>query len=404
MLSVSISFLLAVVAGLFAGVARADPPSSIARLSYVSGAVSFSPAGENEWVSASTSRPLISSDRIWVPAGSRSELQTSFALISIAGGTSLELLNMDDRIAQVEMTRGTIVIRIRRDDPNRVVEVATPNLAVSLRRMGIYQITVDPADDATTVVVRDGAAEVSGDRAAYVIHSREAYQFFGVGLRDFDALDAVPLDEFDRWVRDRDRRRDASVSARYVSPDVLGYHDLDGTGTWRTVASYGPVWFPRGVSRTWAPYTNGHWSWIEPWGWTWVDAAPWGFAVSHYGRWAYLNNTWGWVPGPVRERAVYAPAVVAFVDGRGVRLAGSSGEGAVAWFVAAKTFSLGDKRQWARFYDMKTQQPIFVGKADGRTYDSYEALRAHNPGGYDYLVTKPGDLIGKWAARWREGK
>ncbi len=79
-------------------------------------------------------------------------------------------------------------------------------------------------------------------------------------------------------------------------------------------------------------------------------------------------------------------------------------EGAVAWFVAAKTFPLGDKRQWARFYDMKTQQPIFVGKADGRTYDTYEALRAHNPGGYDYLVTKPEDLIGKWAARWREGK
>ena len=328
-------FLLAVVAALCAGVARADPPSSIARLSYMSGPVSFSPAGEDQWVYASTSRPLIPSDRIWVPAGSRAELQTSGALIRIAGGTSLELLNVDDRIAQVEMTRGTIVIRIRRDDPNRAVEINTPNLALSIRRAGTYRITVNPADDSTSVVVREGNAEVFGDRAAHVIRSREAYQFFGVGLRDFDTLRAVPVDEFDRWVRDRDRRLDASVSARYVSSDVLGYQDLDSSGTWRTVASYGPVWFPKGVSRTWAPYTDGHWSWIEPWGWTWVDAAPWGFAVSHYGRWTYLNNTWGWVPGPARERAVYAPAVVAFVDGRGVRLAGASGEGAVAWFPLA---------------------------------------------------------------------
>ena len=327
---------LASAAALLSGVARADPPSSIARLSYIGGAVSFSPAGENDWVSASTNRPLIAHDRIWVPAGSRAELQTSGATIRVAGGSSLDLLNVADRISQLEMTRGTIVIRVRREDPNRVIEVDTPNLAVTMRHVGTYRITVDPNDDATTVIVRDGEAEVFGAGAAYVIRSQESYQFFGLGLRDFDALGAIGFDEFDRWGRDRDRRFDASISARYVSSDVLGYQDLDTYGTWRTVSTYGPVWFPTQVSRTWAPYTDGHWSWIEPWGWTWVDAATWGFAVSHYGRWAYLNNTWGWVPGPTRERAVYAPALVAFVDVRGVRLSGSfGGDGAVAWFPLA---------------------------------------------------------------------
>ena len=327
---------LAGAAALLSGFARADPPSSIARLSYVSGAVSFSPAGESDWVSASTNRPLIASDRIWVPAGSRAELQTSGATVRIAGGSSLDLLNIADRISQLELTRGTIVIRVRREDPNRVIEVDTPNLAVTMRRVGTYRVTVDPNDDATTVIVREGEAEVFGAGAAYVIRSQESYQFFGLGLRDFDALGAIGFDEFDRWGRDRDRRFDASISARYVSSDVLGYQDLDTYGTWRTVSTYGPVWFPTQVSRTWAPYTDGHWSWIEPWGWTWVDAATWGFAVSHYGRWAYLNNTWGWVPGPARERAVYAPALVAFVDVRGARLSGSfGGDAAVAWFPLA---------------------------------------------------------------------
>jgi peptidoglycan-N-acetylglucosamine deacetylase len=82
-------------------------------------------------------------------------------------------------------------------------------------------------------------------------------------------------------------------------------------------------------------------------------------------------------------------------------------EAALEWFSSAKTFPPekdGDKPQWARFYDLKSQQPVFTGKTDGRTYDTYEAMRERNPGGYDYLVNKPADLIGKWAQRWREGK
>ena len=82
-------------------------------------------------------------------------------------------------------------------------------------------------------------------------------------------------------------------------------------------------------------------------------------------------------------------------------------ESALSWFSSAKTFppeKEGGSPQWARFYQLKTYEPIFVGKTDGRTYETYEALRERNPGGYDYLVTKPGDLIGKWAERWRAGK
>ena len=64
-----------------------------------------------------------------------------------------------------------------------------------------------------------------------------------------------------------------------------------------------------------------------------MDDAPWGFAVSHYGRWANLRGTWGWVPGPVRSRAYYAPALVAFVGGSNFQLTISSGNvGGVAWF------------------------------------------------------------------------
>ncbi len=152
-------------------------------------------------------------------------------------------------------------------------------------------------------------------------------------MRDYQYVDAPRLDEFDRWASDRDRRYDNSVSARYVSQDVVGYQDLDANGTWRVDATYGNVWVPNRVAAGWAPYRDGHWAWIDPWGWTWVDDAPWGFAVSHYGRWTNLRGTWGWVPGPVRSQAYYAPALVAFVGGSNFQLSISSGNvGGVAWF------------------------------------------------------------------------
>src|SRR5258708_9912919 len=81
------------------------------------------------------------------------------------------------------------------------------------------------------------------------------------------------------------------------------------------------VWFPRTRVAGWAPYHYGHWAYISPWGYTWVDGEPWGFAPFRYGRWVSVGGSWGWVPCPPRERGVvyvrpvYAPALVAWVGG-----------------------------------------------------------------------------------------
>ena len=297
---------LALVVGLavaaVGGWARADPPSRVARLGYMTGAVSFSPAGENDWINATINRPLTTGDRLWSDARARTELQIGGATIRMSADTGLSILNLDDRIAQLQLTQGTLNVRVRRLDPNQVFEVDTPNLAFTLRRPGEYRIAVDPDGRSTTIIVRRGQGEAYGEGASYVIDSRQSYRFTGVGLRDYEYLDAFRPDEFDRWASDRDRRYDNSVSARYVSQDVVGYEDLDANGTWRQDGTYGSVWFPNRVASGWAPYRDGHWSWIDPWGWTWVDDAPWGFAVSHYGRWTNLRGS------RVGYRARYAPA------------------------------------------------------------------------------------------------
>ena len=282
---------------------------------------------------ATINRPLTTGDRLWTDAGARAEVQIGGAMIRMNASTGMSVLNLDDRIAQLQLSQGTLNVRVRRLEQNQVFEVDTPNLAFTLRQPGEYRIEVDPDGNATTIVVRKGQGEVYGEDAAYVIDSRQPYRFTGTGLREYQYVDAPRIDDFDRWSTDRDQRYDNTVSARYVSQDVVGYQDLDANGTWRTDAAYGNVWVPNRVAAGWAPYRDGHWAWVDPWGWTWIDDAPWGFAVSHYGRWANLQGTWGWVPGPLRTRAYYAPALVVFVGGSNFQLAISGGNvGGVAWF------------------------------------------------------------------------
>ena len=317
----------------FSGWAGADPPSRVARLGYMTGDVSFSPAGESDWMQATINRPLTTGDRLWADSGARAEIQVGVAMIRMNAGTGVSVINLDDRITQLQLTQGTLNVRVRRLERDQAFEVDTPNLAFTLRQPGEYRIEVDAQGDATTIVVRNGQGEVYGEDAAYVIDSRQPYRFTGTGLREYEHVDAPRIDEFDRWSSDRDRGYDNSISARYVSRDVIGYQELDANGTWRVDATYGNVWIPSRVTAGWAPYRDGHWAWIDPWGWTWVDDAPWGFAVSHYGRWTNLAGTWGWVPGPMQTRAYYAPALVAFVGGNDLQLTISSGNvGGIAWF------------------------------------------------------------------------
>jgi hypothetical protein len=329
-----LTWFVACLAILASGTAAyADPPSRVARLGYLTGPVSFSPSGENDWVDARLNRPLTTGDRLWSDAGARAELQFGGAMIRMGAGTGVSLLNMNDRVAQLQLTQGRLNVRVRRVEVGQVFEVDTPNLAFTVRQPGEYRIDVDPDGNATTIAVRRGQGEAYGEGAAYVIDSRQPYRFMGTGLRAYEAVEAPQFDDFDRWSSDRDRRYDNSNSARYVSGDVVGYQDLDDNGTWRVDQTFGYVWVPNRVPYGWAPYRDGHWAWIDPWGWTWIDDAPWGFAVSHYGRWTNFQGTWGWVPGPPRVRAYYAPALVVFLGGNNFQLMISSGNvGVIAWF------------------------------------------------------------------------
>ena len=348
-----------------------DPPSRVARLAYSSGSVSFQPAGTDDWVTAVRNRPMTTGDKLWSDNDGRVEMQLDDSLIRISNNTGFSFLNLTDNVTQVRLTEGNLLINVRRMDNNDTYEIDTPNLAFTIQRKGVYRIQVNEGGDTTVVRVRSGEGEVTGGGTYYTVHANESGTFSGTdelyadiqggggnARREYDNQDSQryedrptrgrerDYDEFDTWSSNRDRRWEHSASSRYVSSDVIGYEDLDDHGTWGQDQEYGNVWYPRTTVANWAPYHYGHWAYIQPWGYTWVDDEPWGFAPFHYGRWISVRGRWGWIPsrprveGVAYVRPVYAPALVAFVGGSnfsiGVSVGGGGGYegggGSVGWF------------------------------------------------------------------------
>ena len=313
-----------------------DPPGRVARLSYLQGSVSFQPAGESDWGPAVVNRPITTGDRLWADNGSRAEMQLGSATVRLGARTGMSFFNLDDQTTQIELSEGTLSVSVLRLDRDEYFEVDTPNQAFSILRAGQYRVQVSEDGSSSQVTVRAGNGEVTGGGRTYSVGAGLTGDFTGTDSLRADIYRSGGNDEFDSWSQDRDRRYDASPSARYVSRDVVGYQDLDDYGSWRPDSNYGNVWMPR-VAGGWAPYHDGHWAWISPWGWTWVDDAPWGYAPFHYGRWVYVGNNWGWVPGPIAVRPVYAPALVVFFGGPrfgvSVSVGGGGGYGGnVGWF------------------------------------------------------------------------
>jgi hypothetical protein len=321
--------VLAAVVVLVAPAAWADPPSRAARLNYVSGAVSLAPAGlPDEWGEAFVNRPLTVGDRLWADTGARAELRLGSTALRIDGGTSLDVLDINDRMLQVSIDQGRAQVRTRGGNGGNA-EIDTPAAAVVVTGAADVRVDVDASTGRTFIAVRSGRANVYTPSESFDLASGETTRIDADG-RYYTIGRAAARDAFDNFAYTRDVRW---REPRYVSAEMTGYEDLDSYGAWQPAAEYGNVWFPRQVATDWVPYRDGRWVWVEPWGWTWVDNAPWGFAPFHYGRWVQVNNRWGWWPGERVQTPVYAPALVAFFGGDNFGVSVTVGAGpAVGWF------------------------------------------------------------------------
>jgi len=337
LLRLALGALVVLSAG--AAFADVDPPGRVGRLSYIDGVVSFHTADQNQWSPATLNYPVVAGESFWTEPQARAEIQVGPAELRLDESTGLDIVALDDSRTHLGLAQGTINVHLRAMPPGGV-EVLTAQGAVMLVEPGSYhieagQLTSDGPADRMAVTVLEGRAQVSGPRRSIdVLPGESAVLGGGAAGVTLAQGNSTP---FDDWALERERREEAPAATRYVSPETTGYQDLDDYGQWRTEPTYGTVWYPAVPAADWAPYRYGHWAWVAPWGWTWIDDAPWGFAPFHYGRWIFIGGRWGWCPGTVVARPVYAPALVAFVGGSGwgVSLASGPAMPAVGWIPLA---------------------------------------------------------------------
>lgn len=337
--------------------AEPDPPTRVGTVTHRQGGVVFAPEGEEAWQDLPANRPLTVGDRLWTDRDGRAELHLGSAVVQLDAEGHLGLSALDDKAAQMILMQGSVIARVREVQAGENFEIDTPNLAFRALQPGEFRIDVSPDGKQTRVVVLSGLATVFGDSGQSVHLGQEQEAVFAGRFLARVHGPRYQADAFARWAVERNRAEDASLAARYVPRSVVGYSQLDQHGTWSQHVEYGTVWYPNVTVADWAPYRYGRWSYIRPWGWTWLDDAPWGFAPSHYGRWAAIGSRWAWVPGRMTHRPVYAPAMVSFVGGSGsVSFSINSGP-AVGWYPLAPGEA---------FWPWYRTSPRYVGFANPR--------------------------------------
>ena len=315
--------------------AYVDPPGRVARLSDVTGQVWLYGPDSNEWIGVGRNRPLTSGDRIATDNGARADIALGTTTLRLDAATELEVVQLDDARFVVHLHRGSAAVRIR--SAAAATEFVLETDEGSFRAQAVGRYRFDRLEQASDVTVLAGRAVFEGLNSALPVTAGQHAQFWldAGGAPQYAMLQPV-RDAFTAFVDERDRAEDRVAVVRYVSPEMTGADDLDRYGQWEQTPEYGAIWTPREVAVGWAPYSTGRWAWVRPWGWTWVDEAPWGFAPFHYGRWVYYRDSWGWAPGTYVARPVYAPALVAWMGGPRLSVSINIGGGQpVGWFPLA---------------------------------------------------------------------
>ena len=370
--------LIGLVFAAGATVAHADVPGRVGRIAFMQGDVQAYSESDPEWKAAYLNQPLTSRNSVFVGDTGRVEISVGSTTLAMDGGSQVDIQQLDDNTFDANVVRGHVSMQVRRIEAGDVYNVASPDASFALLQPGRYRI--DALDDASGITVFSGQASAQGERSATLVAAGSALRVVGDPSNRnaplaFQLSSPSPI-ALDQWMSGRESRFRASQSERYVSPNMTGYEDLEANGRWSSEPDVGPVWYPANVQQDWAPYRYGRWAYVAPWGYTWIDDAPWGFAPFHYGRWVEVGGRWGWVPGAYVARPVYAPALVTFYGGPDLSASFEFGVGpAVGWYPLAP---------WERYSPHYTRNAGYLSRVNNIGIVDAPPRFADGDGGRDW--------------------
>jgi hypothetical protein len=298
------------------------PPARVGQLSLISGNVRMRVGVATAWEQAALNTPITSGSALATEQPGRTEVRVGSTALRLAQESQVVWKEIDDNNLHIEIKEGLFALRVRMLAPGQRLLLTAGDVTVQVLKPGAYRFRQVAHRARLRVWVLDGQARVAFNQQDSVLGPNQQLQVDRGVSSELATKASDDHKSFDEFADSRDKRTDVSLSVQHVSTEMTGAEALDGHGNWRDDASHGAVWFPNNLPADWAPYRYGRWRWLAPWGWTWIDDAPWGFAPFHYGRWLFAGGRWAWVPGqltsanallkPEPSRPVYAPAVVGF--------------------------------------------------------------------------------------------
>jgi hypothetical protein len=324
--------IVAVVAGLASlGTAWADPPARVGRVNWTEGSVTLQQAPDPEHpadaIESPRNWPVTSGDSLSTGENSRIEVAVGSTLLRLGENTQVEVARLDDDGVVLRLVAGSMALRVRNTEASQGMEVQAGSARMEPQGAGLFR--VDARGETLSATAWQSALRIQSPANDMTLQSGQRADFGADG--GWYRMGSPEIDRFASWAMNQNEQYGEVAD---VSPEMTGATDLNQYGDWSTHPEYGRVWAPRTVAAGWAPYRYGHWAWVRPWGWTWIDDTPWGFAPFHYGRWARWGPRWVWVPGTWVARPTYAPAVVGWAGSPGVSVSVNFGPGA-GWFPLA---------------------------------------------------------------------
>ena len=329
---------LAVVACLLCTAAHAqeDPPARVGRVAEITGeARTINPEGA--WATLVRNQPLSTGDRITTDRNGRATLQFGSTVVRVGADSDVVVTQLDDQKIRLRFDHGQLAVRVRSDDIPGELFIETDEGAWVPHHQGQYRF--DRAlHGVLAAQVAVGDLLLEAPDSSLPVAAPQRAEVWRTGAQQATHYRMVPAvkDAFGDAVLAADRADDklAAVNAAvHVPVEMTGAADLARFGAWGMAPDGGFMWIPAKLPKDWQPYQQGAWSWNSPWGWTWIDDQPWGFAPFHYGRWLSVKGRWGWMPGNWgATRPVYAPAVVGWFGGPALTV---DGVPAVGWVALA---------------------------------------------------------------------
>lgn len=314
----------------------------VARVSLLVGDLAIQRGDSQDHVEATVNAPLLAQDSLSTGgAGSQAEIQlTGSSILDLDQNTQIRFVDLDPGQREIQAAQGTIELSMLRgsgDSP----QIDTPSLSMRPNSGGRYRVTVT-ADGQTEITVRSGSAQIITPQGSRMLAPGVTLIAQGSSSNPSvqDAY-ALPPDDFDTFVSNRDVVLERPFSYSYVDTSIDGVADLYAYGRWVYQPPHGHIWIPYSQPPGWAPYNNGRWVWEGDYGWTWIGYEPWGWAPYHYGRWAYTPGYgWGWHPPAPQapssaavfvEPPAWQPALVGFIGFGAGGFSASFGYGTIGW-------------------------------------------------------------------------